>query len=198
MFLVQEVRNTKFSSSSYIISNETNNYCWVVDIGEFATLLEQIPFGKAIKGVFITHGHFDHIAGINDLIEAFPECKVYASSFGDEMLRSDALNLSRYHKAPMTYNGLVVVLKDGDTVRLFEDVELSVVATPGHCPSCLTYQVDKYLFTGDSYIPWAPVVTKLRYGDREEARKSISKILGLISSNTIVCPGHWGEGRLEF
>lgn len=198
MLFVQEVRNKHFSSSSYILSDKKNDHCWVVDIGEFVSLFEQIPVGKTIKGVFLTHGHFDHIAGINDLVEVYPECKVYTSSFGEKMLRSDALNLSKYHEMPMVFNGQVEVLEDGDVVRLFEDVELSAIATPGHCPSCLTYQVGNYLFTGDSYIPWAPVVTKLRYGDKEEAQRSVSKILGLITSTTIVCPGHWGKGKLEF
>lgn len=197
MLSVQEIRNRQFSSSSYLLSDEKYNYCWAIDIGEFAPLLEQIPIGKNIRGVFLTHGHFDHIAGINDLVGMYPECRVYTSSFGEKMLRSDALNLSKYHKMPMIYNGQVEVLEDGDIVRLFNDVELSVIATPGHCPSCLTYQIGNHLFTGDSYIPWAPVVTKLRYGDKKEAQKSISKILSLITSNTIVCPGHWGKGCLE-
>lgn len=44
---------------------------------------------------------------------------------------------------------------------------LYVIETPGHCPSCLTYYTDNYIFTGDSYIPNVKVVTKLPYGDKK-------------------------------
>jgi hydroxyacylglutathione hydrolase len=47
-----------------------------------------------------------------------------------------------------------------------------------------------YLFSGDSYIPNVQVVTKLKGGDRDANKKSLQKIKGSISENTIICPGH--------
>lgn len=88
------------------------------------------------------------------------------------------------------YNGdNVKVLHDGDTVALFEDAELYVMATPGHCPSCLTFYTENYVFTGDSYIPEVPVVTKLPKGNRALAEASKEKIL-MLSIVRKIMAGH--------
>ncbi|MCB6651666.1 MBL fold metallo-hydrolase, partial [Bacteroides salyersiae] len=47
-----------------------------------------------------------------------------------------------------------------------------------------------YLFTGDSYIPNVKLVTNLPRSNKEKAKKSLERILGLIKDDTIVCPGH--------
>ena len=67
---------------------------------------------------------------------------------------------------------------------------MSVIETPGHCPSCLTYYTDKHIFTGDSYIPNEKPVTKLKGGDKEKYKCSLEKILSLVNVDTIICPGH--------
>jgi glyoxylase-like metal-dependent hydrolase (beta-lactamase superfamily II) len=54
----------------------------------------------------------------------------------------------------------------------------------------MSFQVGNYLFTGDSFIPQIPVVTKLKSGDKQQNVLSLQKIKSLIKSDTIVCPGH--------
>ena len=63
------------------------------------------------------------------------------------------------------------------------------MATPGHCPSCLTFYTKNYVFTGDSYIPEVPVVTKLPKGNRALAEVSKEKILKLSEDRKIMA-GH--------
>ena len=60
-----------------------------------------------------------------------------------------------------------------DEVMLFENTTLKAIATPGHNPSCLCFEVGEYLFTGDSYIPGTKVVTNLPGGNKELAKESI-------------------------
>jgi glyoxylase-like metal-dependent hydrolase (beta-lactamase superfamily II) len=50
--------------------------------------------GIIVIDVFITHAHFDHIYGINELIDLFPGCIVYASEESERGLFSSELNLS--------------------------------------------------------------------------------------------------------
>ena len=66
---------------------------------------------------------------------------------------------------------------------------MRVYSTPGHCPSCLTFQVENKLFTGDSYIPEVKVVSKLPKGNKNLAKVSEQRIIEL-SSGIDVCPGH--------
>ena len=71
---------------------------------------------------------------------------------------------------------------------------ISVLETPGHDWSCLSYGIENYLFTGDSFIPKVKVVTKLRGGNRAASKESLRKILNHSDENTIICPGH---GEME-
>lgn len=172
----------------FMLEDVQSDYCWLVDIGEKGFLA---PNGKRVKGVFITHTHIDHIQGLNDLIVKYPDCIVYVNEAGREGLFNDKFNLTYYHEDPLHFvGGDVRVIKEGDHVPLFDDIEMELIETPGHHPSCVCYKVGNYLFTGDSYIPNVPVVTKLKGGNRVKAAESELRIKSLIIDGIILCPGH--------
>ena len=173
----------------YAVSNGLSEKYYLIDIGDFDAALSILPKGAIICGVFVTHGHHDHINGLNKLKKAFPECTVYASEKGAKMLQSPKDNLSFYIEKPFAYDGEVNILHDGDRVELFEGITLEVVSTPGHHPSCLSFLIDNYIFTGDSYIPDVSVVTNLPGGNKRIAMESVAKIIEIGKGKTI-CPGH--------
>lgn len=105
------------------------------------------------------------------------------------MLASAKLNLSMYLEMPMEYTVEVSILHDGDIVPLSEGINLTAIATPGHNPSCLCFEVENYLFTGDSYIPGMKVVTNLPGGNKKLAQESVEKILRM-AEGKVLCPGH--------
>ena len=194
MLQVKQVVNRVFTSNTYIVFDEDFGDCWLVDIGDYERAEKAIPKGKKIKGLLLTHTHFDHIYGINELCKNYPECVVYTSEFGKVALMDDRKNLSRYHEHPIVFEGKhLVVLGEGDEIPLTEEQKIKVVATPGHEPGCLTFYTGDNIFTGDAYIPGVKVVTKLPGGDRALAAESVEKILRLAEGKTI-CPGH-GEIR---
>ena len=85
---------------------------------------------------------------------------------------------------------VVVVVHEGDEVRLFED-EPSMVfyETPGHNPGCLTMVMGDLIFTGDAYIPGVKVNTQLPHADKVLARQSLERILRLAEGKRILS-GH--------
>ena len=177
-----------FSSNAYLLLGVDPKRTWLVDVGNLGTDIKRV---NALQGVFITHSHFDHVFGLNELLERFPDVTVYTSAYGREGLYSDRLNFSRYHESSFVFQGRnVVVLKEGDRVPLGDGLEVEVLETPGHDPGCLCYKLGNYLFTGDSFIPGVPTVTKLRGGDKEASLASLEKIRRYITEGTIVCPGH--------
>ena len=90
-------------------------------------------------------------------------------------------NMSFYHEIPLSVAGpFIIVCSEGDVIELFNGEGVSVFETPGHHPSCLSFLVNNYLFTGDSYIPGVKIVTNLPKGDKTMARQSLDRLLQLI------------------
>lgn len=192
---VSFVVNTVFTSRTYVLFNDEIIDVWVVDCGDVVPLVDTISFlmGKSftIKGVLLTHAHYDHIYGLPRLTELFPMIKVYTNDFGKAMLANPRTNMSKYHDDPIVYDDSrnVVVCKEGDMISLFDGVPAKVYETPGHNPSCLTYEIGDFLFTGDAFIPGVKVVTTLPGGDKALAMDSVERIRKLADGKTI-CPGH--------
>lgn len=187
---VETIVNSVFSSNTYLINSDGSRDSWLVDCGDMDKVMKILPDGNRIRGLFLTHTHFDHIYGINELARLFPECLIYTSEYGATAIRSSKLNLSRYHECPVEYAGdKLRVLKEGDIVKLYDVVEMSVIETPGHCPSCLSYMTDEWLFSGDSYIQGLKVVTNLPKGDKALAQMSVEKIKSLVGHRKVLS-GH--------
>lgn len=184
------VVNTVFTSNSYVLS-ESNDEAILIDVGDFIPIKQYLEtYRKKIKGVFLTHTHYDHIYGIRDLVKAYPGCKVYTSAFGKEALASDRLNFSRYHNDAFRWQyEYLQVLQDGDRVEVFSGVNLEVLATPGHDKSCLSYRIGHYLFSGDSFIPQVKVMASFPQSNKEDAQSSVQKILS-VTDGCCLCPGH--------
>lgn len=190
MLRVERIVNRIFASNTYVISEDGSNDVWLVDVGDTERVLNIVPPQSCVRGIFLTHTHFDHIYGINELHNAFPKCVVYTSEYGRTALYSAKKNFSFYHESPIEYQGENVrTLKEGDVLNIFSSTQIKVYETPGHCPSCLTYQIESNLFTGDSYIPDVKVVSKLPRGNRPLALASEKRIMSL-SEKMNLYPGH--------
>lgn len=194
MLQLSQIVNSVYNSMMYILTEDETPDVWIVDCGDVDALVECLSVLKGdnftIRGTLLTHGHYDHMYGLPRLTALFPEQKVFTNTYGRELLASERLNMSRFHEDPINYQSEhVVECVDGDTIDLFDDVRAKVHYTPGHCPSCLSYEIGDYLFTGDAYIPGVKVVTNLRGADKQQAAKSVERILKLAEGKTIM-PGH--------
>ena len=179
---MQFIVNSIFTSITYILPVGNQKDCWLVDCGDVEKVIEQ---GWHVRGVLLTHAHFDHIYGLPSLLEKFPDVVIYTNEWGKRALADDKLNMSRYHESPVKVNcSNVQVIGEGKKVCGFD-----VFETPGHSPSCLCYANDEVLFTGDAYIPGYHVVTNLPNCDKTLAEASVARILTLSVCKTI-CPGH--------
>ena len=187
---ILKIINSVFTSNTFILSDDHEKVFWLIDIGDISPVLENIPPDGIIKGLFLTHTHYDHIYGINKLVSHFPECIVYTSEYGKEGLFSDKFNFSRYHDDPVIFSGShIQILKEGDDVELFSEIKLNILETPGHDRSCLTYYTEQAIFTGDSFIPGLKVVTSFPYSNKMDSDMSVQKIL-LRAEGRDLYPGH--------
>lgn len=193
MIEIHDITNTIFASKTYILSKEGSNKAWLVDIGDIEPVLDYLKDRNlSIAGVFITHAHFDHIYGIVSLIEVFPNCKVYVTEYAKEGLASEKLNMSKYHEAPLSYKGNnVIVVHEGERMELFEgEPIMEFYETPGHNPGCLTMVIGDFIFTGDAFIPGIGVNTIPPKSNKNQAKRSLERIMKLAEGRTILS-GHY-------
>ena len=163
-----------------------------MDIGDVEPVFTYLhDKGLTVEGLFLTHAHFDHIYGLEALVEQYPDCKVYCTEYAKEALASDKLNMSKYHGTPINYEkDNVIVVHEGESMTLFEDEpQMVFYETPGHNPGCLTMVMGDVIFTGDAYIPGVGANTRLPRANKEQAKESLERILKLAERKTVLS-GH--------
>ena len=187
---VCQIINSVFTSNTYVLQREGLNWCWLVDVGDIDPILKILSDDMEIKGIFLTHTHYDHLYGINKMVDLYPDCVVYTSEAGKEGLFSDKLNFSKYHDDPIVFTGENLCnLNDNDKIELFPGELLTVMETPGHDRSCLTYYTEDKIFTGDAYIPGLKVIATFPRSDKQSAVYSVQLILKIAEGRDLY-PGH--------
>lgn len=184
--------NELFTSNTYLLSQEEiSDDVYLVDIGNAQDVLSVIKPNHKLKGIFLTHAHYDHIYGINEILKHFPDCIVYCSEYAELGLYSEKLNLSYYHLEPIVFKGNKTSLViDGMVIEIYPNCKVSVFETPGHNQGSVSFVINEGVFTGDSLIPGFQVVTKLKSGDKASAIESIHKIRLMLQPNQYIYPGH--------
>lgn len=169
-----------FNSASYLINLST-----LIDVGDYKSDY------AGVSKVLLTHCHLDHIYGLNDLYDNTGGFIVHTNEFGREMLLDSRKNLSYYHERPFVFNHpeLIHTVSDGEEISLADGLTARAIFTPGHNPSCITWQIEDALFTGDAFIPGLRTVTNLPCGNKAQARASEERIISLSATHAIY-PGH--------
>ena len=195
---VRRFVTTIWHSNSWLLTQPQESTCYLVDCGDYLPLIRVIENEKLQPvAVFLTHIHFDHIGGLNKIMQRYPNLHIFTCEYGKAGLFSDQLNLSRYTNSPFifAYPDSLKIIGEGMRIPLWKGTEMSVYETPGHNPSCLTFVTSGYIFTGDSYIPGLKVVTNLPDCEKDFAEQSFHRIIQLADSCDIL-PGHGDPGRI--
>lgn len=188
--IVRRFVNPFKKSNSFLLEIAGTKNAWLFDIGDSESLLSTIS-SYEIKGLFLTHSHFDHIFNIKRLQDEHPECVIFGSQKCIEWLNDDRRNLSFYYENPLNFKpSKYTIVLDGDIIELADRITVRAYHTPGHTEDCMTYNWGNFLITGDSYIPNVPPVTKLKGGNKEQYEQSLNLIKSLINKDTILLPGH--------
>lgn len=186
--------NSRFTSNTYIIAHPEYENVWVVDPGDTDAVFGWMKAHSktVISGILLTHAHFDHIYGMNEIVARYPECVIYiANEYGKEALSNPKVNGSRYtEEGPIVVDEKSIIRYYDETMLLWDDVEIKTFNTPGHSDDSQCFILDGMIFTGDTLIKNVRTVTKLKGGSVEKLEESIKVIAALIGNHLKVMPGH--------
>ncbi len=134
-----------------------------------------------IGAILLTHGHPDHTNGVLGLL-AHADVPVYISKNEATYYRPQNVHLSD--------------LDEGATVSV-GNLEISVIATPGHTPGGLCYHIDNHLITGDTLFIDACGRVDLPGGNAALLYESL-QCLKKLPDKTRIYPGHhYGEKKWD-
>ena len=147
-----------------------------------------------LENVILTHGHGDHIGGINKIINLFPEVTLYIGEEDIKFLKDPSLSLSQYiQNCEFIYSGHCFPLKGGDSIFGFE-----VIDTPGHTigSKCFYNKDMKIMISGDTLFKRSYGRYDLPTGNFEDLQNSLRKICNLYPQDTVVYSAHSGPTTL--
>ena len=187
-------------ANTYLAVDEKTNEGFIVDPGGYNKVLtkEVRDNDVNIKYIILTHGHSDHICGVNEHKAEFPDAKIVAYTDEEAMLENPNLNQSPGFGVPYSTKADILV-SDGDELKV-GDVTLKFIHTPGHTEGgmCIYVKEAKALFSGDTLFRQSIGRTDFPGGSYKEIMDSIRKKLFLLPDDTNVFPGHMGMTSIGF
>lgn len=182
-----------FMTNTYILYNEGTMEGLVVD-PSFSPehYIKAISEKKIhLRSIFLTHGHVDHMAGMNELRKAFPAAKMYMDKRDQPFLRDPEKNLSYMFPVPTLVDDADVWVKDGDEIETC-GYTFQVIDTAGHTPGGISFYMKKegLVFTGDSLFQGSIGRTDFPGGSLKELTGTIKKNLFSLPDSTVVLSGH--------
>jgi len=191
----------------YMMLGEVATNCYILEIGNQQAVAIDIGNGAEkllkelekqnlqLKAILLTHGHYDHVSGVEEVRKA-TGADVYIHEKDAPMLASEEANFAAgcapwSDYIPVTeYHTL-----KGNEILKFGELEIKVMHTPGHTAGGVCYLTEDMLFCGDTLFKNNLGRTDIG-GNVSDMRDSLRKIASL-EKNYKIYAGHFESSTLE-
>lgn len=188
----------RLENNIYLVADEKSGEAVLVDATQDLPEIQKAvkDLGVKVKYILLTHGHFDHIFGLNSLKKSLNAPAVICK---DDLVISDNINeftrlFGLPDSVPPKYD---MYIKDGDEI-LLGSYKIKVIHTPGHTEGGVCYLVDGKLFSGDTLFRGSVGRTDLFGGNFDKLSDSIKNKLFKLDDKTEVFPGHGDMTTIGF
>jgi glyoxylase-like metal-dependent hydrolase (beta-lactamase superfamily II) len=186
-------------TNCYFAIHPDTKECLIIDPGDQGEqLAEKIKSeGLSPKAILLTHGHFDHIMGVEALRQEF-SIPVYVHEADQDLLENPDLNSGSMigRSVSVTADHMV---KDGEILNL-AGFKIQVLHTPGHTPGgvCYYFPEEEIVFSGDTLFCDSVGRTDLPGGSASDLVRSIREKVFLLPDLTLVYPGHGEPTKIGY
>lgn len=183
-------------ANTYVLID--NSDCVVIDPGrDYRGIVDYINKNQlSLKAVLLTHGHFDHMRGVNILLEEF-DSPLYIGFFDEDRLTDSYKNLSGlFSNEEVVISRKAITISDNETILLLNE-PIKVIETPFHTKGSVCYYLKDsgFLFSGDTLFKGSIGRDDLPGAEPSKKKSSLAKLMTL-PDNTKVFPGHGGSSTI--
>ncbi len=187
------------STNCYFIYHEEEKKAIVIDPADSGEYLYQKlkDNGISVAAIFLTHGHFDHILGCNEL-RKLSGAKVYACDAEKDVCEDTHNNctdqIGRLHTVVADE-----YIRDGEELEI-AGMKCRLLHTPGHTKGscCYYFEEDGVLISGDTLFAGSVGRTDLPTGSEGTLIRSIQNKLSGLPGTVKVYPGHGDATTIEY
>lgn len=193
MLKIEKFSLGPLETNAFLIMTEDEKRGIVIDPGMDAEPLVERIRDMEIEAILLTHAHFDHIGGVEEIRKA-KQCPVYIHELEQDWLIDPELNGSRmwsHISGEIRTNAADHLMRDGEVLEFLGE-SFQVMHTPGHSPGSVSFFLAKHqlLFSGDVLFYMSVGRTDLNGGSSKQLYASIHDKLFQLDDETKVCPGH--------
>lgn len=199
--VIKQIVNEPVSSNCYVMFDKSyGKECLIVDPGgkENEELISYMSENKLVPiYIILTHEHFDHCWGVNDLVYRYG-IPVICSSLCAECIKDVKRNCSVFYDNSQCFevHCRIIKVEQLKYVLDFAGVKILFFNTPGHTDASISILADKYLFSGDTLIYKSKTITKLPTGSESKLEQSMSLYKSLPTGITVMS-GHGEPFELD-
>ena len=185
-------------TNCYIIGDPDSKEAFVIDPDDGPAVVDTLKErGLTCIGILLTHGHSDHIHGVQTLMDTYG-APVYIHERDLPCLYDPQVNLSALHGRTVTITGgTIKTVKDGQHIGSGK-MDFQVLETPGHTVGGVCYYMSPAVFVGDTLFRGSVGRTDFPGGDFEALVQSIRTKLFTLPDQTMAYPGHGPETQIAF